>query len=160
MNISFYGFGWFVRGKTLWMCLSQAVLWVIWLQRHSQLSKEKYSSREVVWDRIIFLASFGLGYQSFLWHSFGYYYERDRVAICTHVNKMVSFKPLWISPPNGSIKFNFDGCALGTPNQLSIGGKSYQNRIGLACRIGRLVNQARLVPFYYWIRFSFEPQTS
>lgn len=45
------------RDKVLCSFAVMAILWVIWFERNVQIKEGKYSMKEAIWDRFVFLTS-------------------------------------------------------------------------------------------------------
>lgn len=65
------GFGSDKERKVLWRCATLAILWVIWLEWNDRVFNKRRVDRDLLWDRVVFLASlwakasgaFSLGYR-------------------------------------------------------------------------------------------------
>ena len=54
---SFAGFGRREEAKSLWHCAIYATIWSIWLEWDSYTFNDRFSNKQVLWDRIRCLAS-------------------------------------------------------------------------------------------------------
>ena len=54
---SFVGFGRRKETKSLWPCAIYATIWSIWLEHNSRTFNHRFSSKQVLWDRVRSLAS-------------------------------------------------------------------------------------------------------
>lgn len=55
---SFIGFGKRKDNRILWWCAIFITLWSVWTETNSRIIKEHSRSRQLLWDRTVFLASF------------------------------------------------------------------------------------------------------
>ncbi|KAK9265809.1 hypothetical protein L1049_021421 [Liquidambar formosana] len=95
---------------------------VVWLERNARIFEGKIFSLEAIWDVVV--------YSAFLWVLVTDGFEGvpldvitgDWLPLFASRRRIQRIVLVWNPPPNGTIKFNFDGCSLGNLGLLGIVG--------------------------------------
>ena len=108
--------------KTLWEVSPMALVWSIWLERNDVVFNQKYTNMEVIWDMHILRIAWWVKAH---WKNIPYQIEQFRNSfglIRLPVKSKVRMASSWQAPQVGTVKFNVDGSALGSPGETGIGG--------------------------------------
>ena len=59
--------------RGLWRCILLAVFWTIWMERNNRIFEGKEESKELIWEKVKYLASlWASGLETFKWLSVSY----------------------------------------------------------------------------------------